>query len=31
MGLAGRHYALARLQWKSIAATALEEYQRLAA
>ena len=31
MGLAGRRYALAKLQWKNIAATALEEYRRLAA
>jgi glycosyltransferase involved in cell wall biosynthesis len=31
MGLAGRRYALANLQWKSIAATALEQYRRLAA
>ncbi|HKA39373.1 MAG TPA: glycosyltransferase [Burkholderiales bacterium] len=31
MGLAGRRYALDNLQWKSIAATALEDYRRLAA
>jgi hypothetical protein len=31
MGLAGRGYALANLQWKSIAAGALAEYERLVA
>ena len=31
MGLAGRRYALANLQWKSIAADALAEYERLVA
>lgn len=31
MGLAGRRYALARLQWKNIAAAALEQYERIAA
>jgi glycosyltransferase involved in cell wall biosynthesis len=31
MGLAGRRYALANLQWKNIAASALEQYRRLAA
>lgn len=31
MGLAGRRYALANLQWKSIAAAALEQYERLVA
>lgn len=29
MGLRGRRYALERLQWKSVAADALESYQRL--
>lgn len=31
MGLAGRHYALANLQWKNIAAAALEHYAQLIA
>lgn len=31
MGLAGRRYALANLQWKSIAANALAQYEMLAA
>lgn len=31
MGLAGRRYALATLQWKNIAAGALEQYERLVA
>lgn len=31
MGLAGRRYALANLQWKSIASAALEQYERLVA
>lgn len=31
MGLAGRRYALANLQWKSIAAAALRQYERLVA
>ena len=31
MGLAGRRYALARLQWKNIAAAALEQYERIVA
>ncbi|MNC85551.1 D-inositol-3-phosphate glycosyltransferase [compost metagenome] len=31
MGLRGRRYALANLQWKNIAASALRHYERLAA
>jgi glycosyltransferase involved in cell wall biosynthesis len=31
MGLAGRRYALANLQWKSIAADALAKYEKLVA
>jgi glycosyltransferase involved in cell wall biosynthesis len=31
MGLRGRRYALANLQWKNIAASALQHYERLAA
>ena len=31
MGLAGRRYALANLQWKNIAANALAQYERLVA
>ena len=31
MGLRGRRYALANLQWKSIAAGALRDYERLVA
>jgi glycosyltransferase involved in cell wall biosynthesis len=31
MGLAGRRYALANLQWRNIAAAALDQYHRLVA